>query len=61
MAKDGEKNAAELQGKAREMYDAFKSRIQPQGYKLEAMIINFPGGILGDVGFILNWAPLLKG
>jgi hypothetical protein len=46
-----------LRGKAREMYDAFKARIQPEGYKLKAMIINFPGGIPGDVGFFLNWAP----
>ena len=49
-----------LQGKAKEMYDAFKARIQPQGYKLKAMIINFPGGIPGDVGFFLNWAPPIK-
>ena len=49
-----------LQGKAKEMYDAFKARIQPQGYKLKAMIINFPGGIPGDVGFFLNWAPPAK-
>ena len=49
-----------LQGKAKEMYDAFKARIQPQGYKLKAMIINFPGGIPGDVGFFLNWAPPVK-
>ena len=49
-----------LQGKAKEMYDAFKARIQPEGYKLKAMIINFPGGIPGDVGFFLNWAPPVK-
>ena len=49
-----------LQGKAKEMYDAFKARIQPQGYKLKAMIINFPGGIPGDVGFFLNWAPPVR-
>ena len=49
-----------LQGKAKEMYDAFKARVQPQGYKLKAMIINFPGGIPGDVGFFLNWAPQVK-
>ena len=49
-----------LQGRAREMYDAFKARIQPQGYKLKAMIINFPGGMPGDVGFFLNWAPPVK-
>ena len=33
-----------LQGKAREMSEAFKARGQPQGYRLKAMIINFPGG-----------------
>ena len=49
-----------LQGKAKEMYDAFKARVQPQGYRLKAMIINFPGGIPGDVGFFLNWAPPVK-
>ena len=49
-----------LQGKSKEMYDAFKARIQPQGYKLKAAIINFPGGVPGDVGFFLNWAPPIK-
>ena len=49
-----------LQGKAKEMYDAFKARVQPQGYRLKAMIINFPGGVPGDVGFFLNWAPPVK-
>ena len=44
---------ATLQGKAKEMYDAFKARIHTQGYKLKAMIINFPGGVPGDVGFFL--------
>ena len=46
-----------LQGKARDFYDRFKANIQPKGYKLKAMIINFPGGMPGDVGFYLNWAP----
>jgi hypothetical protein len=49
-----------LQGKAKEMYELFMARAQPQGYKLKAMIINFPGGIPGDVGFFLNWAPPIK-
>ena len=49
-----------LQGKAKELYEGFKAHIQPQGYKLKAMIINFPGGIPGDVGFFLNWAPPVK-
>ena len=46
-----------LQGKALEFYERYKENIQPKGYKLKAMIINFPGGIPGDVGFFLNWAP----
>ena len=44
-----------LQGKARELYDRYEEAIKPRGYKLKAMIINFPGGIPGDVGFYLSW------
>lgn len=51
---------ATLQGKAREFYDRYEEFGRPQGYKLKAMIINFPGGIPGDVGFFLNWAPEAK-
>jgi hypothetical protein len=32
---------------------------QPQGYRLKAMVINFPNGVPGDIGFYLNWeAPI---
>ena len=46
-----------LQGKAREIYDRYEERMKPQGYRLKAMVINFPGGVPGDIGFFLNWAP----
>jgi hypothetical protein len=46
-----------LQGKARELYDRYEERMKPQGYRLKAMVINFPGGVPGDIGFFLNWAP----
>ena len=46
-----------LQGKAKEFYDRYQEFGKPQGYKLKAMVINFPGGIPGDIGFFLNWAP----
>jgi hypothetical protein len=46
-----------LQGKAREFYDRYQELGKPQGYRLKAMVINFPGGIPGDIGFFLNWAP----
>jgi hypothetical protein len=46
-----------LQGKAKELFDRYVEFAKPAGYKLKAMIINFPGGVPGDVGFYLNWAP----
>jgi hypothetical protein len=49
-----------LQGKAKQFYERYLKIAKPQGYKLKAMIINFPGGMPGDVGFFLNWAPDLK-
>ena len=45
-----------LQGKAKEFYERYQTFGKPQGYKLKAMIINFPGGIPGDVGFFLDWS-----
>ena len=49
-----------LKGKARQFYDRFVKFGKPQGFKLKAMIVSFPGGMPGDVGFFLNWAPDTK-
>lgn len=49
-----------LQGKAKQFYERYLKFGKPQGYKLKAMIINFPDGIPGDVGFFLNWKPDVK-
>jgi hypothetical protein len=49
-----------LQGKAKQFYERYVKFAKPQGYKLKAMIINFPGGIPGDVGFFISWAPEAK-
>ena len=46
-----------LQGKAKEFFERYEKFGKPQGYRLKAMVINFPGGIPGDIGFFLNWAP----
>lgn len=46
-----------LQGKAREFYERYLERGKPQGFTLKAMVINFPGGIPGDIGLFLGWAP----
>jgi hypothetical protein len=44
-----------LQGKAKELYDLFQEVAKPQGYGLNAAVINFPGGMPGDIGFFLTW------
>lgn len=49
-----------LQGKAKELYDRYQQFAKPAGYRLKAMIIDFPGGMPGNVGFFLSWAPLAK-
>jgi len=49
-----------LQGKARAFYERYLKFGKPQGYKLKAMIVSFPNGMPGDVGFFLNWSPDTK-
>ena len=46
-----------LQGKAKQFYERYLAYGKPQGFKLKAMIISFPGGVPGDIGLFLNWAP----
>jgi hypothetical protein len=49
-----------LLGKAKQFYERFLQFGKPQGFKLKAMIVSFPGGVPGDVGFFLSWAPEAK-
>jgi hypothetical protein len=46
-----------LQGKAREFFERYEEFGKPQGYRLKAMVVAFPGGVPGDIGLFLNWAP----
>jgi hypothetical protein len=45
-----------LVGKPRQAYELWRDRLQPAGYRLKAMIVDWPGGMPGDVGFFLDWA-----
>ncbi len=47
-------------GRAKEVLDLFDSVARPQGYTLKAMVINFPEGMPGDIGFFLGWEPPVK-
>jgi hypothetical protein len=44
-----------LQGKAKDFHDFFVAKGRAQGFKLKAMIINFPNDLPGDVGLIVSW------
>ena len=44
-----------LTGRPRQAYDFWRNRLKPLGFKLGAEILDYPGGMPGDVGFILNW------
>lgn len=44
-----------LTGRPRQAYELWRDRLQPGGYRLRAMIIEWPGGMPGDVGFYLTW------
>lgn len=48
---------ATLQGKARDIFELFERVGKPLGYRFRAMVINFPGGIPGDIGFFVSWKP----
>ncbi|MBP2230856.1 PIN domain-containing protein [Azospirillum agricola] len=44
-----------LTGYAREIHEAYEANLRPLGYRLEAAILNYPGGMPGDVGLFLRW------
>lgn len=44
-----------LQGRPRQVYEIWKEYLQPGGYKLKAMIVDWPGGLPGEVGMYLAW------
>jgi hypothetical protein len=44
-----------LTGFAKRAYEFWQKELQPQGYKLRAQIVDFPGGMPGDVGIFLKW------
>ncbi|TVQ38893.1 MAG: histidine kinase [Geminicoccaceae bacterium] len=45
-----------LRGKAAALYDVYRVRAEPLGYKLEARILDYPGGMPGDCGLFISWA-----
>ncbi|AWN40041.1 hypothetical protein [Methylobacterium durans] len=44
-----------LTGRPRQAYEFWRDRLRPAGYGLKAMIVAWPDGMPGDVGFFLTW------
>jgi hypothetical protein len=44
-----------LDGFAKKAYDFYKKELRPLGYKLHAQVIDFPGGVPGEIAFFLKW------
>jgi len=44
-----------LTGRAQKLFEIWEKNARPLGYKVEARILNYPGGKIGDVGLFLKW------
>ncbi len=45
-----------LTGLPKELYDFWAKHLRQRGYRLKFQIVDFPGGMPGDVGVILSWS-----
>ena len=44
-----------LIGRPLQAFEFWRDHLQPQGYGLKAMIVDWPEGLPGDIGFFLTW------
>lgn len=44
-----------LTGFAHEAYEVYERGLKQKGYKLRAQILDYPGGMPGDIGLFLRW------
>ena len=44
-----------LRGEAAEIYLRWESDMKPRGFRLVAKVLDFPGGMPGDIGMFLLW------
>ena len=45
-----------LTGLPKELYEFWQLNLKPRGYRLRFQIVDFPGGMPGDIGMTLSWA-----
>jgi hypothetical protein len=44
-----------LTGAPKEIYQFWAKYFRPRGYKLKVQIVDFPGGLPGDIGMTVSW------
>lgn len=44
-----------LTGLPKEMYEFWRRQLQPKGYKVRFQVVDFSGGVPGDIGITLKW------
>jgi hypothetical protein len=44
-----------LTGIAKEIYQLWADYLKPRGYRIRYQIIDFPGGVQGDIGITIAW------
>jgi hypothetical protein len=44
-----------LTGFGKRAHEFFKKELEPRGYKARAQILDFPGGVPGEIGIFLRW------
>lgn len=45
-----------LTGRPRQAFELWRDHLREGGYRLKAMIIEWPAGLPGDIGFFLSWS-----
>lgn len=44
-----------LEGFAKKAYEYYQTELRPLGYKLSAQVLDYPGGMIGEIGMFLKW------
>ena len=44
-----------LEGRPKAAYEFWHDHLRPLGFHLKAEVLDYPGGMPGDIGFILTW------
>src|SRR5246127_4609498 len=44
-----------LNGIPKEIYQLWRDYLQPRGYRIRYQIVDFPGGVPGDIGVTISW------